>query len=270
MKMHRYIYSTLQILTLVVLAFMLASCGSKQAANDQELQIEPAKRPISEIVKEDQDYVIDKVSDPLEGFNRRMYRFNYHFDRIIFLPIVSVYSAILPDFVEDGVSNFFNNVREIKNFYNSVLQFQGEASFESVARFGINTTIGLLGVWDPATKMGIERHPEDFGQTLGYWGVGPGLFVVWPILGPSNLRDTTGLVADSLVMDYIIYEAILDEGLDASDNTKKKAKLYGKIFNAIDTRHRTGFRYHASGSPFEYELIKLFYNEKRHLDTNKH
>ena len=270
MKINRYIYSTLQVLILVVLAFMLSSCGSKQASTDQELQVEPAKRPVSDFVDPDREYVIDRTYDPWEGFNRRMYRFNYHFDRIIFLPIVQVYYAILPDFVEDGVSNFFNNVGEIKNFYNSVLQFQGEASFESVARFGINTTIGLLGVWDPATKMGIERHPEDFGQTLGYWGVGPGLFVVWPILGPSNLRDTTGLVADSLAIDYIIYEAILDEGLDASANEKNKAKLYGKILSAINTRHRTGFRYHGSGSPFEYELVKLLYTEKRHLDINKH
>jgi phospholipid-binding lipoprotein MlaA len=249
---------------------MFTGCSSKQATSDQELQIEPAKRPISEYVDPDREYVMDRISDPWEGFNRRMYRFNYHFDRIIFLPIVQLYSAILPDFVEDGVSNFFNNVREIKNFYNSVLQFQPEASFESAARFGINTTIGLLGVWDPATKMGIQRHPEDFGQTLGHWGVGPGIFVVWPIFGPSNLRDTTGLVADSIAMDYIIYEAILKEGLNADADEKNKAKLYGKIFNAIDTRHRTGFRYHGSGSPFEYELVKLFYNEKRHLDINKH
>ena len=183
MKKHRYIYSTLKVLSLVVFAFMLTGCGSKQETSDQELQIEPAKRSISDKTSYQKEYVMDRISDPWEGFNRRMYRFNYHFDRIIFLPIVGLYSAILPDFVEDGVSNFFNNVREIKNFYNSALQFQGEATFESVARFGINTTIGLLGVWDPATKMGIERHPEDFGQTLGYWGVGNGPFVVWPILG---------------------------------------------------------------------------------------
>ena len=256
-------------MTLVVLAFMLTGCGSKQATSDQELQIEPAKRPISEYVVEDREYVLDRISDPWEGFNRRMYRFNYHFDRIIFLPIVQLYSAILPDFVEDGVSNFFNNVREIKTFYNSVLQFNAKSSFETVARFGINTTVGILGVWDPATKMGIERHSEDFGQTLGRWGVGQGPFVVWPILGPSNLRDTTGLIVDSIAMDYIIYEAIIKEGLNADADEKNKAKLYGKIFNAIDTRHRTGFRYFGSGSPFEYELVKLLYHEKRKIDVQK-
>jgi phospholipid-binding lipoprotein MlaA len=270
MKMHKYIYSTLQVLILVVLAFMLTSCSSKHPTDDQELQIEPAKRPISEYVDPDREYIMDRISDPWEGFNRRMYRFNYHFDRIVFLPIVGLYSAILPDFVEDGVSNFFNNVREIKNFYNSVLQFQGEASVDTVARFGINTTIGILGVWDPATKMGLERHPEDFGQTLGSWGVGNGPFVVWPIFGPSNLRDTTGLVADSIAMDYIIYDGILDEGLDVSDDTRDDIKLAATILNAINTRHRTGFRYHGSGSPFEYELVKLLYTEKRNLDINKH
>jgi phospholipid-binding lipoprotein MlaA len=270
MKMYKYLYSTLQVLILVVLAFMLTGCGSKQATTDQELQIEPAKRPISEIVKKDHDYVIDRVSDPWEPFNRTMYRFNYHFDRIVFLPIVKVYSFILPDFAEDGVSNFFNNVREIKNFYNSVLQFQVKASAETVARFGINTTIGLLGVWDPATKMGLQRHPEDFGQTLGHWGVGNGPFVVWPLFGPSNLRDTTGLVADAVAMDYIIYEAILDDGFDVSDDDQDDIKLGATILNAIDTRHRTGFQYFGTGSPFEYELIRMFYNEKRNLDINKH
>ncbi len=263
--MHRYIYSTLQVLILVVLAFMFTGCGSKQATTD--LQVEPATRQFN---PEEREYVLDKVYDPLEGFNRRMYRFNYHFDRFIFLPIVKAYSFILPDFAEDGVSNFFNNVREIKNFYNSVLQWQGESSVNTVARFGINTTIGILGVWDPATRMGIQRHPEDFGQTLGHWGVGNGPFIVWPIFGPSNLRDTAGLVTDAIVMDAIIYDGILDDGMGYSSNTRDQVKLYATIFNAIDTRHRTGFRYHGSGSPFEYELIKLFYTEKRNLDINKH
>jgi phospholipid-binding lipoprotein MlaA len=158
-------------------------------------------------------------------------------------------------------------VREIKNFYNSVLQWQGESSVDTLARFGINTTIGIVGVWDPATRMGIERHPEDFGQTLGHWGVGNGPFIVWPLFGPSNLRDTTGLIGDSIAMDKIIYHGILR---NKSDNTKDQVKLYATIFNAIDTRHRTGFRYHGSGSPFEYELIKMFYTEKRNLDINKH
>ena len=265
--MHRYIYSILQILILVVLAFMLTSCGSKQATKDQELQIEPAKRPISEHVDPDREYVLDRVSDPFEGFNRRMYRFNYHFDRFVFLPIVKVYSTILPDFAEKGVSNFFNNVREIKNFYNSVLQWQGESTVDTAARFGINTTIGILGVWDPATRMGIQRHPEDFGQTLGHWGVGNGPFIVWPLFGPSNLRDTTGLIGDRIAMDKIIYSGILRH---KSDNTKDQVKLYGGILNAIDTRHRTAFRYHGTGSPFEYELIKLFYTEGRNMSIQKH
>jgi len=266
--MHRYIYSTLQILILVVLAFMLTSCGAKQATTD--LQVEPAKRPISEFVRDDVEYVIDRTYDPWEPFNRRMYRFNYHFDRFVFLPIVKTYSFILPDFAEDGVSNFFNNVREIKNFYNNVLQLQGEGTVDTVARFGINTTIGILGVWDPATRMGIERHPEDFGQTLGHYGVGNGPFVVWPIFGPSNLRDTTGMIADRITMDYIIYKAILDDGMGYSSDDRDQIKLVATIFNAIDTRHRTGFRYFGSGSPFEYELIKMFYTEKRNLDIKKH
>jgi len=268
MKMHKKIYSTLQVLILVLLAFMLTSCGSKQATADQELQIEPAKLQMPKIQQD--EYVLDRVSDPFEGFNRRMYRFNYHFDRYVFLPIVKVYSTILPDFAEDGVSNFFNNVREIKNFYNSVLQLQGKSSVDTVARFGINTTIGILGVWDPATRMGIQKHPEDFGQTLGHYGMGPGPYVVWPLFGPSNLRDTGGMIVDRVAMDYIIYDVILDDGMGYSSDDRDQMQQVATIFNAIDTRHRTGFRYHGSGSPFEYELIKMFYTEKRNLDINKH
>jgi phospholipid-binding lipoprotein MlaA len=118
--------------------------------------------------------------------------------------------------------------------------------------------------------MGIREHPEDFGQTLGHYGVGNGPFVVWPIFGPSNLRDTTGLVADGVAMNLIIYDLILDEGLEVSDDSQKDIKLAATILNALDTRYRTGFRYYGTGSPFEYELVKLFYTEKRDLDINKH
>jgi phospholipid-binding lipoprotein MlaA len=268
MKMHRNIYSTLQVLILVVLAFMLTSCGSKQATADQELQVEPAKRQAPAL--EQKEYVMDRISDPFEGFNRRMYRFNYRFDKYVFLPIVKAYTTVMPDFAEDGVSNFFNNVREIKSFYNNVLQFQGKPTVNTAARFGINTTIGILGVWDPATRMGIQKHPEDFGQTLGHWGVGHGPFIVWPLLGPSNLRDTGGMVVDRIAMDKIIYDVIMDDTMDYSSNTRRQVKFYGGLLNAIDTRHRTAFRYHGSGSPFEYELIKLLYFEKRNMDIQKH
>ena len=268
MKIHRYIYLTLQALTLVVLAFMLSGCGSKQATAD--LQVEPAKRPVSEFVREDVEYVMDRTYDPLEPINRRIYRFNYHFDRLVFLPLVRVYSFILPEFAENGVSNFFNNVREIKNFYNNVLQLQGKAAADTAARFGINTTLGILGLWDPATRMCIRRHPEDFGQTLGHYGVGNGPFLVLPILGPSNLRDTTGLIADSVAMDHIIYKATLDDALNVNRPSRGTIKITAKTLNALDTRYRTGFRYYGSGSPFEYELVKMFYTEMRNMSINKH
>jgi phospholipid-binding lipoprotein MlaA len=100
--------------------------------------------------------------------------------------------------------------------------------------------------------------------------VGNGPFFVWPIMGPSNLRDTGGMVVDRIAMDKIIYDVILDDGMDYSSNTRRQVKFYGGLLNAIDTRHRTGFRYHGTGSPFEYELIKLFYTEARHMSINKH
>lgn len=134
--------------------------------------------------------------DPLEPFNRGMYSFNDAVDRAVVKPVATAYRDVLPSPVRTGVSNFFNNLQDAWSFVNNSLQLKGEGAGNSIVRFGVNTVFGLGGVLDIATEMRIERFTEDFGQTLGYWGVGAGPYLVLPLLGPSTVRDTAALPVD--------------------------------------------------------------------------
>ncbi|MCO4758956.1 MAG: VacJ family lipoprotein [Oceanospirillaceae bacterium] len=136
--------------------------------------------------------------DPWEGYNRAMFSFNERLDKYALKPITLGYKAVTPDLVETGVSNFFDNISDVGSLLNNVLQTKFESAGEDLARVSFNTTFGLGGVLDVATSMGIEEHKEDFGQTLGYWGMEPGPYVVLPLFGPSNVRDTGGLIVDSI------------------------------------------------------------------------
>lgn len=136
--------------------------------------------------------------DPWEGYNRVMFGFNEGLDKYALKPITLGYKAITPDLVETGVSNFFDNISDVGSLLNNVLQTKFEAAGEDLARVSFNSTFGLGGVLDVATPMGIEEHNEDFGQTLGYWGMSSGPYLVLPLFGPSNVRDTGGLIVDSI------------------------------------------------------------------------
>ncbi len=134
--------------------------------------------------------------DPLEPFNRNVYKFNDAVDRAVLKPVAKGYTAVVPAPVRGGVGNFFGNFRDVTNAVNDLLQAKFGAAASDVGRVVINTTVGLLGVFDVASRLGLEKHNEDFGQTLGVWGVKPGAYLVLPILGPSTVRDTVGLVGD--------------------------------------------------------------------------
>lgn len=134
--------------------------------------------------------------DPLEPMNRHIARFNDDLDRVALKPVATVYKAAVPPLVRTGVSNFFNNVSDVGSLFNNVLQLKPKASAEMLVRVGVNTTFGLGGILNVASELHLERYPEDFGQTLGRWGVPTGPYIVLPILGPSTLRDTTALVVD--------------------------------------------------------------------------
>lgn len=217
---------------------------------------EPPMRSYEELVPQDKELSV-LVYDPLEGFNRGVYRFNYYFDKYLLLPVVRGYQFIIPDYAEDRVSNFIDNVFEFNNFTNNLLQLKVKETGITLARFVINTTVGIAGLWDPATKWGMHRQSEDFGQTLGHYGVGHGPYLVLPILGPSNLRDATGFVGDSLAFNSVGPPAWVDDD---------DVALGFGILSGIDKRKRIPFRYYSTGSPFEYEQIRMLHTKKRELE----
>lgn len=134
--------------------------------------------------------------DPLEPWNRAVYSFNDGVDQAILKPVATGYKAVTPEFARQHVSNFFNNASDAWGTLNAALQLKPEKFLTGVFRLGVNTIFGFGGLVDVATGMGLDSPQEDFGQTLGYWGVGPGPYIVWPILGSSNVRDSVGMVAD--------------------------------------------------------------------------
>ena len=134
--------------------------------------------------------------DPWERYNRSMYEFNDALDTAIVKPVATVYRNVLPSPVRTGVGNFFGNLGDVWSFVNNVLQAKPEGALSSFWRVVINSTVGLGGVLDPATEMRLDRRREDFGQTLGRWGVPPGPYFVLPVLGPSTLRDSAALPVD--------------------------------------------------------------------------
>ena len=141
-------------------------------------------------------------SDPWERMNRGTFGFNEGADRWVIAPIAKGWDFVIPDPVERSIRKFFVNSRIPIHFVNALLQAKLVAAFEDLTRFVVNTTIGVAGFFDPATHFGLEAHHEDFGQTLGYWGVPPGPYLVLPIFGPSNPRDTGGLIVDSASLVY--------------------------------------------------------------------
>jgi len=136
-------------------------------------------------------------NDPFEPFNRGMYKFNDTVDRAVIKPVAKGYDTVMPTAGKVMVSNFFSNLDDVIVTANDLLQFKFEQAASDGLRFFVNTTIGVLGLFDVASKTGLKKHHEDFGQTLGKWGVGNGPYIVLPILGPSTLRDGIGLYADS-------------------------------------------------------------------------
>jgi phospholipid-binding lipoprotein MlaA len=197
------------------------------------------------------------VYDPLEGLNRRIYKFNAQADRYVLLPIVDAYEFVVPLVLRDRVSDFFSNLVTPISFANLVLQLKFAEAAKTVLRFGANTMLGMFGLVDIAGAMGLPKYDEDFGQTLGYWGVDTGSYLVLPILGPSNVRDAAGTGADLAAFSFVDPLGFFSLG-------------YGRpgvlALNAIDARYRQSFRYYESGSPFEYDLVRYLYTKKREVE----
>ncbi|UCJ15263.1 VacJ family lipoprotein [Pseudomonas sp. MM211] len=142
------------------------------------------------------------TEDPWESFNRPVFRFNDTVDTYALKPLAQGYQAVTPQFLETGVHNVFRNVGDVGNLANNLLQGKAHDASVDTSRLLLNTTIGALGFFDVASRMGLQRSDEDFGQTLGVWGVGSGPYLVLPLLGPSSLRDAPSKIPDSLLTPY--------------------------------------------------------------------
>lgn len=174
-------------------------------------------------------------ADPLESFNRGVYNFNETVDGVLLKPAAEIYEGLTPSLVRTGVSNAFANINDVTVALNNLLQGKFSEGISDLGRVVINTTAGLLGIFDVATPVGLEKHNEDFGQTLGYWGVGDGPYLVLPIFGPSNPRDTVGLVGDYFTnpVSYIDSDEVR-YSLTGLRVVSKRAELLGAS-NVLET-----------------------------------
>ena len=161
--------------------------------------------------------------DPYEGFNRAMFTVNEGLDTVLLKPVAKGYDTVTPGPVKSGVGNFFGNLADIWTALNNFLQGKVGEGFSDVGRVFVNSTIGLVGLFVVASNMGLDKHAEDFGQTLGKWGVGSGSYVYLPVLGPRTTRDTVGFVVDAYA-----------DPVARIDNVRVRNSLLG--LRLIDTR----------------------------------
>jgi len=240
----------LRLVLLSCITAMLYGCATTKA------NLLPEELPMHSVAEFTDDDKMLYVDDPWIGFNKSMYKFNYYADKYAIYPVIKGYEFVTPAPAQVGVSNFFNNIGEIKTLFNAILQAKGKTSLNAFGRFVTNSTIGIGGLFDVAKKMGMERKPEDFGQTLGVWGVGSGPYVVVPILGPNTVRSTTGFVVDSGARMAMV------NAIDPFGNATAAETAFTSL-EAVDARHQVTFRYHKSNYPFEYFMVRYLYKQQR-------
>lgn len=200
---------------LAALFAILLYAGSATAQTvqpaDPEMAGQKLDKPASEV-------------DPYEDWNRKVYSFNETIDDWFLRPVAQGYRTITPGFVDRGITNFFNNLTEIRNFANSVFQLKLESAVVATGRFTYNTVFGLGGFIDVATMFELPERPEDFGQTLGYWGTESGPYLMLPFLGPSTPRDFGGFATDMLVLP------------SAWDLAESPDRYYARALQVVDKR----------------------------------
>jgi len=181
-------------------------------------------------------------NDPWEGFNRGIFRFNETADIYFLRPVAVGWDFVLPDMVQTAIKNIFANARFPVIFLNNLLQAKPIAASEDLGRFVLNTTVGIGGIWDPAKEFGLIENDEDFGQTLGYWGVPPGPYLVLPLLGPSSPRGAVGLAVDSAAQAYRYFiDWYISSAITATDMVSTRARY----IEEIDENRRTALDFYA-------------------------
>ena len=166
--------------------------------------------------------------DPWENWNRKVFAFNEGLDEKVLKPVATAYSNVVPQPIRRGVANFFNNAADAWSAVNNFLQGKAAAGAHDIMRVGTNTLFGLGGFLDVASEIGFEHHYEDFGQTLGYWGIGAGAYIVWPVFGPSTVRESFALPFDRAVSPaVVIHDGGAVSGLTLLQIVNTRANLLG-------------------------------------------
>ena len=193
-----------------------------------------------------------EANDPYEPFNRAMFDFNLALDKAVLRPAASIYRDVLPEPVQNGVHNFLHNLRSPIIFGNDLLQGELDRAGSTLARFAINSTVGILGLYDFAAYVGIEKHNEDFGQTLAVWDVERGPYLVLPIFGPSNPRDGVGKVADILI-DPLTWLAPFEFQMARTIGTAVNARA--RNFDQVNDLENNSLDF--------YSAVRSLYRQKR-------
>ena len=224
----------------------------------------------------DEDYIVSSqvfqltgINDSLEPFNRRMYAFNTQLDRKVIYPASRVYATVVPKPLRKGISNFYNNFKEIPTFVNSVLQLKPGKAANALGRLVVNSTAGLLGVVDVAKNIGLKSDPETMGDTLGHYGVGTGSYLILPVSGPSTIRDAVGTAADTAMESAA--RGVVEEKLFFDTEVFDK-NIYGftrPVVTGLNARSMFNLRYGDLNSPFEYDLVKALYYNYRKIQVAK-
>jgi len=197
-------------------------------------------------------------NDPWSGWNRGTQTFNDNLDKAVLKPMAKGYQWITPEVVDEGVSNFFSNINDIGVTINDFLQFKFTQGGMDASRFLINTTAGVAGIFDVAKMINLPKHKEDFGQTLGFWGVPSGSYLVLPFFGPSSPRDTFGLVGDAL-LNPLTYVSVFGGAAVSA------ATAGGRVLDVTDTRANlmSTEKVVEEGSVDRYDFIKNSYQQNR-------
>jgi phospholipid-binding lipoprotein MlaA len=234
-------------------AAAFAAAAALAAEGETEQSVRESKPPPPPITPADAPSMA--TYDPFERLNRFTYRFNARFDEAVFLPVSNAYRRI-PSPIRSGVHNFFANLSEVDSVINYSLQWRLKLGVRSLGRFVINSTLGVGGLIDVATKFKLSGAPTGASTTLAKWGVRPGPYLVIPLLGPSTLRDGFGFLAD-----YGTSYAI-----DLGKLYRGQVSWWLGGTNAVDQRSNIDFRYYSTGSPFEYENVRVLYVRKRLIE----
>ncbi|SHN54105.1 MlaA family lipoprotein [Desulfovibrio litoralis] len=224
----------LSLTVLLIVITLLSACASKN--NQPELMDKDSKplRASPQLNESDESDIETGIPDPIYPWNRFWFEFNSYAVDYVVRPVYKTYDFITPDPVQTSVGNFFHNILFPVRFVNSLLQFKFKQAGVEMSRFVLNTTYGVGGLFDPAAdkKAIVETDDEDFGQTLGNWGVGEGFYIVWPLLGPSTPRDTVGKVGD-FFLDPVNYVDPWE--LRTGANVLKNVNNSGEIIKQFDT-----------------------------------